>query len=95
MLGGIAIVVAVLAALGLVGELPVWMLAGMLALLAVGALDDAVALTPSCKLLAQLAVVAFFLWAGPAAPEVTRWPLVNLGAGGFLDGRRDQRLQPG
>jgi UDP-GlcNAc:undecaprenyl-phosphate GlcNAc-1-phosphate transferase len=34
-------------------------------------------------LLAQLAVVAFFLWAGPAAPEVTRWPLVNLGLAGF------------
>ncbi len=82
-LGGVAIVVAVLAALGLVGELPLWMLAGMLTLLAVGALDDAVALTPSRKLFAQLAVVAFFLWAGPAAPEVTRWPLVNLGLAGF------------
>ena len=82
-LGGVAIVVAVLAALGLVGELPLWMLAGMLTLLAVGALDDAVALTPSRKLFAQLAVVAFFLWAGPAAPEDTRWPLVNLGLAGF------------
>jgi UDP-GlcNAc:undecaprenyl-phosphate GlcNAc-1-phosphate transferase len=82
-LGGVAIVVAVIATLGLVGELPLWMLAGMLTLLAVGALDDAVALTPSRKLLAQLAVVAFFLWAGPAAPEVTRWPLVNLGLAGF------------
>src|ERR1700741_1672441 len=58
-LGGFAIVVAVIAALGLVGELPVWTLAGMLTLLAVGALDDAVALTPSRKLLAQIAVVAF------------------------------------
>jgi len=82
-LGGVAIVVAVLAALGLVGELPLWMLAGMLTLLAVGALDDVVVLTPSRKLLAQLAVVAFFLWAGPAAPEITRWPLVNLGLAGF------------
>lgn len=82
-LGGVAIVVSVLATLGLVGELPPWMLAGMLTLLAVGALDDAVALTPSRKLLAQLAVVAFFLWAGPSAPEVTRWPLVNLGLAGF------------
>ena len=60
------------------------MLAGMLTLLAVGTLDDVVALTPSHKLLAQLTVVAFFLWAGPAAPEVTRWPLVNLGLAGFF-----------
>jgi len=82
-LGGVAIVIAVVATLGLVGELPLWMLAGMLTLLAVGALDDTVVLTPSRKLLAQLAVVAFFLWAGPAAPEVTRWPLVNLGLAGF------------
>jgi UDP-GlcNAc:undecaprenyl-phosphate GlcNAc-1-phosphate transferase len=83
-LGGVAIVVAVIAALGLVGELPVWTVAGMLTMLAVGALDDAVALTPSRKLLAQIAVVAFFLWAGPRAPEVTRWPLVNLGLAGFF-----------
>ncbi|HVA39016.1 MAG TPA: hypothetical protein VNF49_00005, partial [Candidatus Binataceae bacterium] len=83
-LGGVAIVVAVIATLGLVGELPLWMLAGMLALLAVGAIDDAVALKPSRKLLAQLAVVAFFLWAAPPPPEVTRWPLVNLGLAGFF-----------
>jgi UDP-GlcNAc:undecaprenyl-phosphate GlcNAc-1-phosphate transferase len=83
-LGGVAIVVAVIAALGLVGELPVWTVAGMLTMLAVGALDDAVALTPSRKLLAQITVVAFFLWAGPRAPEVTRWPLVNLGLAGFF-----------
>ncbi|MGH8337403.1 MAG: glycosyltransferase family 4 protein, partial [Gammaproteobacteria bacterium] len=82
-LGGVAIVIAVVAALGLVGELPLWMLAGMLTLLAVGAIDDAVALTPSRKLLAQVVVVAFFLWAAPIAPEVTRWPVVNLGLAGF------------
>jgi UDP-GlcNAc:undecaprenyl-phosphate GlcNAc-1-phosphate transferase len=58
-------------------------MAGMLALLVVGATDDAVVLSPLHKLLAQLTVVAFFLWAGPAAPEVTRWPLLNLGLAGF------------
>lgn len=83
-LGGVAIVLAVIAALGLVGELPYWLTAGMVALLTVGVLDDAVALTPSRKLLAQLMVVAFFLWAAPAAPEVTRWPLVNLALAGFF-----------
>jgi UDP-GlcNAc:undecaprenyl-phosphate/decaprenyl-phosphate GlcNAc-1-phosphate transferase len=83
-IGGIAIVIAVLATLGLVGELPVWMLAGMLTLLAVGIVDDAVALRPLHKLLAQMAVVAFFLWAGPRAPEITRWPLLNLGLAGFF-----------
>jgi UDP-GlcNAc:undecaprenyl-phosphate GlcNAc-1-phosphate transferase len=83
-LGGVAIVIAVVTALSLVGELPLWIAAGMLALLAVGALDDAVALKPSRKLLAQLAVVGFFMWAAPAPPEVTRWPLVNLGLAGFF-----------
>lgn len=83
-LGGVAIVLAVIAALGLVGELPYWLTAGMVALLTVGVLDDAVALTPSRKLLAQLMVVAFFLWAAPAAPEVTRWPSVNLALAGFF-----------
>ena len=64
--------------LGIAGELPLWMLAGTLALLAVGIVDDVIELTPLRKLLAQLAVVAFFLWAAPPPPEVTRWPLVNL-----------------
>src|ERR1700687_6234677 len=75
-LGGVGVVVAVIAALGLAGELPLWMLAGMLALLAVGVVDDAMELTPSRKLLAQLAVVAFFLWTGPPPPGAA-W-------GGFL-----------
>jgi UDP-GlcNAc:undecaprenyl-phosphate/decaprenyl-phosphate GlcNAc-1-phosphate transferase len=83
-LGGVAIVLAVIAALGLVGELPLWLMAGMVALLAVGVLDDAVVLTASRELLAQVMVVAFFLWAAPAAPEVTRWPSVNLGLAGFF-----------
>ena len=82
-LGGFAIVLAVIAALGIAGELPLWMLAGTLALLAVGIVDDVIELTPLRKLLAQLAVVAFFLWAAPPPPEVTRWPLVNLGLAGF------------
>src|ERR1700741_2587099 len=63
-LGGVAIVPAIIAALGVVGELSLWTLFGMLAMLTVGALDDAVALTPSRKLLSQIAVIAFFLWAG-------------------------------
>ncbi len=82
-MGGVAIVLGVLAGLAIVGELPLWMAAGMLALLAVGLLDDAVALTPGRKLMAQLAVVAWFLWAGPPAPEVTRWPLINVAFAGF------------
>jgi UDP-GlcNAc:undecaprenyl-phosphate GlcNAc-1-phosphate transferase len=82
-LGGFAIVLAAIAALGIAGELPLWMLAGTLTLLAVGIVDDAMELTPWRKLLAQLAVVAFFLCAAPPPPEVTRWPLVNLGLAGF------------
>ena len=55
MVGGFAIVLAVIAALGIAGELPLWMLAGTLALLAVGIVDDLMELTPLRKLLAQLA----------------------------------------
>jgi len=82
-MGGVAIVVGVLAGLAAVGELPLWMATGMVALLAVGVIDDAVALTPGRKLIAQLAVVAWFLWAGPPPPEVTRWPVVNTTFAGF------------
>jgi UDP-GlcNAc:undecaprenyl-phosphate GlcNAc-1-phosphate transferase len=83
-LGGIAIVAAVLAALALAGALPLWMSIGMVALLAVGIIDDAVALTPSRKLALELIVVAIFLAIGPPPPEVTRWPLVNLAGTAFF-----------
>ncbi len=84
-LGGVAIVLAVLGALALAGVLPLWTAGGMLMLLAVGVVDDKVALTPSRKLALELVVVAGFLAMGPPPPAMTRWPLVNLlGAGFFM-----------
>lgn len=83
-LGGVAIVLAVVGALALTGALPLWMAGGMLVLLAVGIVDDKVALTPSRKLALELVVVAAFLALGPRPPEVTRWPLVNLCGAGFF-----------
>src|SRR5581483_7436520 len=84
-LGGVAIVSAVIATLAMTGALPPWMAAGMLVLLTVGVVDDKMALTPSRKLALELVVVAGFLAFGPPPPEVTRWPLLNLlGAGFFM-----------
>jgi UDP-GlcNAc:undecaprenyl-phosphate/decaprenyl-phosphate GlcNAc-1-phosphate transferase len=82
-LGGVAIVIAILAALAVAGTLPSWTLvAGTLALLGVGIVDDAIALRPSRKLVAQFAVVALYLSSVPA-PGVTRWPILNLALAGF------------
>jgi UDP-GlcNAc:undecaprenyl-phosphate GlcNAc-1-phosphate transferase len=81
-MGGVAIMAAILASLAITGELRPWM-AGAIALLAVGVLDDIFALTPSRKLITELAVVGLFLWTLPAVPEVTQWPLFNLGLAGF------------
>jgi UDP-GlcNAc:undecaprenyl-phosphate/decaprenyl-phosphate GlcNAc-1-phosphate transferase len=82
-MGGIGMTVAVLVPLLIVGELPAWMLTGAIALLALGIVDDVIAITPGRKLLAQLAIVGFFLWAGPAIPEITRMPLFDLALAGF------------
>ena len=83
-LGGIAIVIAILGALALVGALPLWTLAGAGLLLGVGVIDDAVALTPSHKFILEAMVVALFLATGPPLPEVTRWPLVNVAGSAFF-----------
>lgn len=83
-LGGIAIVIAILGALGLVGALPLWMLVGTVLLLGVGVVDDAVALTPSHKLIFEGIAVAIFLAIGPPLPEITRWPVVNMAGSAFF-----------
>ncbi len=83
-MGGTAIVSAVLIALALAGALPLWMSAGMLLLLAVGVVDDAVVLTPPRKLALELMVMALFLLIGPPPPHVTHWPLVNLAGAAFF-----------
>lgn len=83
-LGGIAIVIAVLGALALVQALPLWTLAGAGLLLGVGVIDDAVALTPASKFILEAMVVGLFLATGPPLPEVTRWPLVNTAGSAFF-----------
>lgn len=83
-LGGIAIVIAVLGALALMQALPLWTLTGAGLLLAVGVIDDAVALTPASKFVLEALVVVLFLATGPPLPEVTRWPLVNTAGSAFF-----------
>jgi UDP-GlcNAc:undecaprenyl-phosphate/decaprenyl-phosphate GlcNAc-1-phosphate transferase len=57
LLGGVAIIGAILAALAAARALPFWMLFGAVGLFAIGLVDDAIALGPRRKLIAQIAVI--------------------------------------
>src|ERR1035437_1968899 len=65
LLGGVAIICGTLAALAAAGELPLWILGGALALLAVGTVDDARSLNPRQKLAMQVAVAVAMAFLGP------------------------------
>jgi UDP-GlcNAc:undecaprenyl-phosphate/decaprenyl-phosphate GlcNAc-1-phosphate transferase len=65
MLGGVAIVGALLGALALADNLPPWLLLATVVLTAVGLVDDVCALRPAQKLAAQIAVTLAVIWFGP------------------------------
>ncbi|MGH7934164.1 MAG: glycosyltransferase family 4 protein, partial [Candidatus Binataceae bacterium] len=75
LLGGAAIVVAVLAAMAVAGALPLWMLVGAAGLFAVGLVDDSIVLKPLRKFLMQLAVVVFVVAVAPGF-GLLPWPLL-------------------
>ena len=61
LMGGAAIIVAILATLAVGRVLPLWMLAGTAGLFVVGMVDDALVLRPRWKLLLQIVVVLFVI----------------------------------
>jgi UDP-GlcNAc:undecaprenyl-phosphate GlcNAc-1-phosphate transferase len=77
LLGGVAMMGAVMAALAMAHALPVWLLVGGIGLTTIGTIDDAMVLKPRQKLAAQIlisvAVVQLYHSAAPLAP----WRLTN------------------
>jgi len=76
LLGGAAIIAALLVTLALFGHLATWMIVGALGLFFLGLIDDIVTLEPAQKLIAQIvmagAVVMLY-----RHPAFTPWPMVD------------------
>ncbi len=83
LMGGAAIIVAILAAMAVGRVLPLWMLLGTAALFVVGLVDDAYVLRARWKLMLQIVVVLMVLAIGPRM-RLAPWPLVNAGLAGFF-----------
>ena len=83
LMGGAAIIAAILVTLAIGRVLPPWMLVGTAALFVVGLVDDTLVLPPLRKLLLQIVVVMFVLATGPSF-RLAPWPLVNAGLAGFF-----------
>jgi UDP-GlcNAc:undecaprenyl-phosphate/decaprenyl-phosphate GlcNAc-1-phosphate transferase len=83
LMGGAAIIFAILAALAIGRELPLWMLVATVALFVVGLIDDVMVMRPLQKLLLQIAVVLFVLVTAPSL-RLSSWPLVSAGLAGFF-----------
>ncbi len=83
LLGGIAIIGAVMAALATVHALSLGILIGGVGLLAIGVLDDILVLRPLTKLLAQAVIVALVLPLTPSA-RLAPWGWVNALLTGFF-----------
>src|ERR1700694_4230489 len=83
LMGGVAIIAAILVALAIGHVLPLWMLVGTAALFVVGMVDDALVLRPRWKLMLQIVAVLFVLATGPSF-RLAPWPLVNAGLAGFF-----------
>jgi UDP-GlcNAc:undecaprenyl-phosphate/decaprenyl-phosphate GlcNAc-1-phosphate transferase len=83
LMGGAAIIAALLITLSLGRILPWWLLLGTAGLFAIGMVDDAIVLRPARKFLLQLVVVTFVLATGPAF-RLAPWTLVNAALSGFF-----------
>lgn len=83
LLGGVAIIVAIMLPLALTGALPLWFGGPAAALLLVGVIDDAVAMRPLTKFLLQSIIVAIVVLAAPRF-VLTPWRLLNVLLAGFF-----------
>ena len=83
LMGGAAIIAAILVALAIGRVLPLWMLVATTALFLVGLVDDVMVMRPLQKFLLQIVVVLFVLVTGPSL-RLSSWPLISAGLAGFF-----------
>src|SRR5271169_4284213 len=83
LMGGAAIIAAILVTLALGNMLPLWLMVGVGGLFLIGLVDDAIEFSPSRKFLLQIVAVAFVVATGPAF-RLTPWELVNAALTGFF-----------
>jgi len=83
LLGGTAIIGAIVATLAVARALPGWMCLGAGGLFAIGLVDDAIALRPARKFMAQTALVLAVVALGPRF-GLAPWPLVSASLAAFF-----------
>src|SRR5665213_249363 len=83
LMGGAAIIGAILVALAVGHILPLWLFLGSAGLFVIGLVDDAIILPPLRKFLLQIAVVLIVLAIGPSF-RLAPWPLVSAALAGFF-----------
>jgi UDP-GlcNAc:undecaprenyl-phosphate/decaprenyl-phosphate GlcNAc-1-phosphate transferase len=83
LMGGAAIVGAVLIALKCADALPLWLAVGATGLFAVGLVDDAIVLRPRHKFLLQIAIVGLVAIAGRRF-HLAPWSWLNVGLASFF-----------
>ena len=77
LLGGAAVIAGFLGGLLLFGHVEKWLVAGAIALFAVGAIDDTLVLSPRTKLISQLLVVGLIIMRAPIF-DILPWLPLNL-----------------
>jgi UDP-GlcNAc:undecaprenyl-phosphate/decaprenyl-phosphate GlcNAc-1-phosphate transferase len=83
LMGGLAIIAAILVTLAIGRMLPLWLMVGVAGLFLVGLVDDAIEFSPSRKFLLQIVAVGFVVVTGPAF-RLAPWTLVNAALTGFF-----------
>src|SRR5271163_443736 len=83
LLGGIAIIGAILIPLSVTGAMSWWIAGPVIALMVVGVVDDAIVMRPLKKFLLQLLIVIAVVLAAPRF-ALAPWRLLNLVLAGFF-----------
>ncbi|MBF6559003.1 MAG: hypothetical protein IVW56_01840 [Candidatus Binataceae bacterium] len=83
LMGGAAIVGAILIAMAFARTLPAWLLAGVAGLFVVGLVDDAIVLRPRHKLIAQIVIVGLMAVLGRHF-HLAPWSWLNVALAGFF-----------
>jgi UDP-GlcNAc:undecaprenyl-phosphate/decaprenyl-phosphate GlcNAc-1-phosphate transferase len=83
LMGGAAIIGAILIATASAGALSPWLMVGIVGLFAVGLVDDAIVLRPRRKLIAQIVIVGWVAVTGRHF-HLAPWPWLNVALAGFF-----------